>query len=87
MELIALFEKAVADSKNLSSKPDNDILLKLYSLFKQATEGDAPAEGPSNPFDFVGKAKHNAWSELTGQAKETAMSSYVQLIEALKSKG
>ena len=87
MELIALFEKAVADSKNLSSKPDNDILLKLYSLYKQATEGDAPAEGPSNIFDFVGKAKHNAWSELTGQSKETAMQSYVGLIEELKSKG
>jgi len=78
------FEQAVADSKQLTSRPDNDILLKLYSLYKQATEGDAPDEGPSNPFDFVGKAKHNAWSELKGTSADDAMGQYVALIESLK---
>ena len=85
MELIAQFEQAVANSKTLSSKPDNDILLQLYSLYKQATEGDAPEEVPSNPFDFVGKAKHNAWSELGGKTKEMAMQEYIDLITKLKS--
>ncbi|HAI82886.1 MAG TPA: acyl-CoA-binding protein, partial [Chitinophagaceae bacterium] len=32
MELKTLFEQAVANSKLLSSKPDNETLLKLYSL-------------------------------------------------------
>jgi acyl-CoA-binding protein len=84
MELQQLFEKAVADSKTLSEKPGNDILLKLYSLYKQATEGDASEEGPSNPFDFVGKAKHEAWSSLKGKTKDAAMHEYVDLVEGLK---
>ena len=84
MDLHAQFEKAVADSKALSEKPSNDILLKLYSLFKQATEGNAPDEGPSNPFDIVGKAKHNAWSALNGLAADEARQQYISLVEALK---
>ncbi|MBK7433977.1 MAG: acyl-CoA-binding protein [Chitinophagaceae bacterium] len=84
MELKTLFEQAVADSKNLSQKPDNETLLQLYSLYKQATEGDAAAEGPSNPFDFVGKAKHEAWSGLRGTSAEKAMADYVALVGRLK---
>ncbi|HSK11853.1 MAG TPA: acyl-CoA-binding protein [Phnomibacter sp.] len=84
MDLKALFEQAVADSKTLSEKPSNDTLLQLYSLYKQATEGDAPDEGPSNPFDFVAKAKHGAWAELKGTLKDAAMEQYVALVQKLK---
>lgn len=79
-----LFEKAVADSRLLTSRPDNNTLLQLYSLYKQATEGDAPSEGPSNPFDFIAKAKHDAWSKLEGTSAEDAMNRYVALVEQLK---
>lgn len=84
MELKELFEKATKESKELPSKPDNETLLKLYSLFKQSTEGDVNTEAPSNPFDFVNKAKHQAWSDLKGKAKEEAMQLYVSLVEKLK---
>ena len=36
-DLTALFDAAVANSKNLSERPDNATLLKLYALFKQGT--------------------------------------------------
>jgi acyl-CoA-binding protein len=84
MELQEQFEKAVADSKNLSAKPDNMTLLQLYSLYKQSSEGDVNAEAPSNPFDFVAKAKYEAWSSLKGKTKELAMGEYVELVEKLK---
>lgn len=84
MELQQLFEQAVANSKLLSEKPDNETLLKLYSLFKQATEGDTTESGPSNPFDFVAKFKHEAWAKLAGTTKETAMQQYVDLVTKLK---
>lgn len=84
MELKAQFEAAVAESKSLSSKPSNETLLLLYSLYKQSTEGDAPEEGPSNPFDFVAKAKHNAWFELKGKTSEAAMNEYISLVGKLK---
>ena len=84
MDLKDKFEKAVADSKTLAEKPGNETLLQLYSLYKQATEGDVNTEPPSNPFDFVNKAKHDAWSDLKGKSKEDAMQEYVDLVEGLK---
>lgn len=84
MELKELFEKASKESKELPSKPDNDTLLKLYSLYKQGTEGDVNTDPPSNPFDFVNKAKYQAWSDLKGKTKEEAMREYISLVEKLK---
>ncbi len=79
-----MFEAAVAESKTLTERPSNDILLQLYSLYKQATDGDAPADGPSNPFDFIGKAKHNAWAELRGKSAEDSMQGYIDIVKKLK---
>ena len=79
------FEQASEDSKGLSDRPSNDTLLQLYSLYKQSTEGDAGTDGPSNPFDFVAKAKFEAWVALKGKTKETAMQEYIDLVEKLKS--
>jgi len=84
MELTTLFEQAVANSKTLAEKPDNETLLKLYSLFKQATEGDNNETGPANAFDFVAKFKHEAWAKLKGLTKEEAMQQYVNLVTQLK---
>jgi acyl-CoA-binding protein len=84
MELQQLFEAAVANSKTLSEKPDNETLLKLYSLYKQATDGDNNNEAPTNPFDFVNKAKYNAWESLKGITKDVAMQQYVDLVNSLK---
>ena len=84
MELKAQFEEAVATSKTLSQKPDNTTLLSLYSLYKQATEGDATGDGPANMFDFVAKAKHNAWESQKGQTKDSAMQEYIDLVKKLK---
>ena len=84
MELKEQFEKAGADSKNLPAKPDNETLLQLYALYKQGNEGDVNTEAPSNPFDFVARAKYEAWLSLKGKTKEAAMGEYVALIEKLK---
>ncbi len=84
MELKEQFEQAAADSKNLSQKPANETLLQLYSLYKQSTEGDVNTEPPSNPFDFVNKAKYEAWAALKGKTNEAAMNQYVELVNKLK---
>jgi len=79
-----LFEQAVADSRNLTERPSNDSLLALYGLYKQATEGDNTLDPPANPFDFVSKAKYEAWMNLKGKSVEDAMQEYVALINKLK---
>lgn len=82
-DLKAKFEKAVADSKTLPERPDNQTLLKLYALYKQASSGDVDGKRPGFT-DMVGRAKWDAWNELKGTSSETAMQQYVALIEELK---
>lgn len=77
------FQQALTDSKQLSERPDNMTLLKLYALFKQASSGDAAGERPGMT-DFVARAKWDAWNELQGTTREEAMTSYVALVESLK---
>lgn len=84
MELKEIFEQSVAASKTLPEKPDNATLLQLYSLYKQASEGDVSGDEPSNPFDFVARAKYDAWQNQKGKSKETAMQEYIDLITKLK---
>jgi len=84
MELKEQFEQAAADSKNLRDKPSNDTLLQLYSLYKQGSIGDVNTEPPSNPFDFVAKAKYEAWSSLKGKSTMDAMTEYVELVKKLQ---
>lgn len=77
------FDKAVADSKKLPEKPDNATLLKLYALYKQATEGDVEGKRPGFT-DMVGRAKFDAWTAMQGKGTDEAMKEYVALIESLK---
>jgi acyl-CoA-binding protein len=85
MEVKSLFDKAVEESKNFKEKPSNDTLLQLYSLYKQATIGDVNIEPPANPFDFVAKAKFEAWAALKGKSSKDAQQEYTNLVEKLKS--
>ncbi len=80
--LKAKFEAAVANSKNLSERPDNATLLKLYALYKQATVGDNTEKKPGFG-DMVGRAKWGAWDGLKGMASSDAMQQYIDLIESL----
>jgi len=83
MELQQQFDQAVANSKTLSQKPSNEVLLQLYSLYKQSTEGDINTEPPTNMFDFVGKAKYEAWAALKGKSAEDAKNEYIKLVSSL----
>lgn len=76
------FKDAQARVKTLTKRPGNDELLKLYGLFKQATEGDSSGKRPG-VFDLKGRAKFDAWAALRGQGKDTAMTQYVALVNRL----
>lgn len=81
-DLQAAFEAAVRNSTSLSERPDNATLLKVYALYKQATEGDNEAKKPSFT-DVVGRAKWDAWEKLKGMGADEAKQAYVELIESL----
>lgn len=76
------FENAVAKSKTLSERPSNEILLKLYGLYKQVTEGDVKGERPAG-FDFKGAAKYDAWEKQKGKSEGEASIEYIDLVNSL----
>jgi diazepam-binding inhibitor (GABA receptor modulating acyl-CoA-binding protein) len=81
-DLKARFESAAAAAKQTKKRPDNATMLKLYSLYKQATEGDVQGTRPGG-FDFVGGAKHDAWTKLKGTSRDDAMNNYIKQVERL----
>ena len=81
-DLNAAFEAAVAQSKNLSERPDNGTLLKIYALYKQGTAGDNAEKKPGFS-DMVGRAKWDAWNNLKGTGQDDAQQQYIDLITSL----
>ena len=65
---ISTLEEAVARTQQFTTRPSNEELLRLYGLYKQATEGDNEEERPGG-FDFKAAAKYNAWLMLKGKSK------------------
>ena len=69
--------KAVLAAKK---DPGNDLKLKLYAHYKQATDGDVAGDKPGFT-DFVNRAKYEAWAKLKGTPTEKAMEAYIKLVE------
>lgn len=84
-DIAARFKQATDDVTKLSEAPDNQVKLKLYALYKQASEGDVQGDRPGM-MDFVGRAKYDAWDGLKGLSNDEAMQKYIDLVEALKAK-
>ena len=82
-DLKARFDTAVANSKTLTERPDNQTLLKIYSLYKQATEGDNEEAKPGMT-DIVARAKWDAWKKLADTSADDAMQQYIDLIDGLR---
>ncbi len=82
-DLKTRFETAAADVQHLPERPDQKTLLKLYALYKQATQGDATGDRPGF-MDFVGRAKYDAWAEHKGKTSDEAMQAYIDFVERLK---
>jgi diazepam-binding inhibitor (GABA receptor modulator, acyl-CoA-binding protein) len=76
------FEKAAEDVKKAKKDPGNDMKLKLYANFKQASDGDVSGDKPGFT-DFVNRAKYDAWAKLKGTSQEDAMAQYIKLVERI----
>ncbi|NXA48175.1 ECI2 isomerase, partial [Nothocercus julius] len=78
------FEKAQEQLKLLKKDPGNEVKLKLYALFKQATEGPCNSPKPGM-LDFVKKAKWDAWKSLGNLPQDNAKQKYTELVSGLVS--
>ncbi|MDE2176030.1 MAG: acyl-CoA-binding protein [Thiomonas sp.] len=81
-ELQTAFDAAVAHSKTLTTRPDNQTLLQLYGLYKQGSAGDVSGGRPGLT-DFVARAKWDAWAARKGMPRAEAMQAYIDQINAL----
>ena len=76
------FNKAVKEIMNLSNRPDDKTLLLLYSLYKQAKEGDVNGGLPING-GIPAIAKYRAWKKQNGKSSKDAMSEYADLVAVI----
>jgi diazepam-binding inhibitor (GABA receptor modulating acyl-CoA-binding protein) len=81
--LQSIFEQAVANSKNLTERPDNATMLKMYALYKQGSQGENLEAKPGFT-EMVARAKWDAWSKLKGVSQDDAMQQYIDLIGSLE---
>lgn len=81
-ELRAQFDQAAEDVKKLSKRPGDEDLLELYALYKQGSEGDVSGDKPGF-FDFIARAKYEAWARLQGTSQEEAMRDYIEKVRAM----
>lgn len=82
-DLKTAFDAAVASTQDLTQRPDNATLLKMYALYKQATQGDVSTPKPGLS-DLVGRAKWDAWNQLKGTEADSAMQRYIELVDTLE---
>uniref|UniRef100_W5LII7 Enoyl-CoA delta isomerase 2 n=1 Tax=Astyanax mexicanus TaxID=7994 RepID=W5LII7_ASTMX len=78
------FNRAKDKLGTLKKDPGNEVKLKIYALFKQATQGPCNTPKPGM-LDFVNKAKWDAWKSLGSVSQEDARQKYVDLISSLVS--
>ena len=75
------FETAVNIIRGLPKdgpyQPSNEMMLKFYAYYKQATEGPCHVVKPSF-WDVIRRAKWDAWHKLGDMSSEQAMKSYVE---------
>ncbi|CAL9734124.1 acyl-CoA-binding protein 2 [Monosporozyma servazzii] len=81
-----LFEEKAKAVNGLATTPSTDELLKLYSLYKQATVGDVNVERPGI-FNIKDRKKWDAWNELKGTlTQEEAEQQYISFVDELIAK-
>ena len=81
-DLKARFKQASVDVKALKQRPSDNDMLALYALYKQATDGDVSGGKPGF-FDFVARAKFEAWEALQGTTADEAMQRYIDKVRSL----
>ncbi len=80
------FDKAVeAASKMTQASLPQDVQLRLYAFYKQATSGSAQY-GQSDNFDLRNAFKLNAWMQISHFSIDEAKEHYIEIINSLLKK-
>ncbi|MDN5863377.1 MAG: acyl-CoA-binding protein [Salinisphaera sp.] len=64
-------------------KPSNELKLKMYALYRQATDGDVSGKRPGM-LKIIERAKYDAWTVAKGVNREDAMQAYVDEVAKIE---
>ena len=78
------FKKASESVKNLKNRPEDEILLQLYGLYKQATIGNINIPQPW-AIQVEKRSKWDSWKMFENMPKAVAMTKYVEIVDNLLS--
>lgn len=86
-ELETRFKQAVEEVRNAPTdgpyKPGNEEKLRMYALYRQATDGDVQGKRPGM-LNVIERAKYDAWAAMKGTPCEKAMQRYIDAVEAVR---
>jgi acyl-CoA-binding protein len=76
-------EKVRNAPENGGFKPSNEYKLKMYALYRQATDGDVQGKKPGmlNP---VARYKWQAWAQVKGMSSTQAMQEYITEVDKVE---
>lgn len=85
-DLDTRFSEAVETALQMTQASlPQDVQLRLYAYYKQATFGMAVYNQPQN-FDLRDAFKTNAWMQISHISIDEAKESYIEIINSLTSK-
>lgn len=85
-DLDTRFKEAVAIATNISqSSLPQDVQLRLYAYYKQATIGNLDLK-QSSSFHIRDAFKTNAWMQISHVSIEEAKESYIEIINSISNK-
>lgn len=86
-DLNTRFEEAVAIADEMSqAELPQDVQLRLYAYYKQATSGTLDPLKATNTFDLRNAFKTNAWMQISHLSSDEAKELYIEAILALSKK-
>lgn len=81
-DLNTRFEEAVAIAAEMSQASlPQDVQLRLYANYKQATSGTIQSQNSS--FDLRNAFKTNAWMQISHLSIEEAKENYIEIINSI----
>lgn len=76
-------EKVRSAPEDGEFKPSNEYKLRMYALYRQATNGDVAGKRPGM-LNVIERAKYDAWADTKGMSQDDAMQAYIDEVNKVE---
>lgn len=80
-DLDTLFQEAYEKASNMKEQLPQDVMLRIYAYYKQATSGEP--KGLYQNFDLRNAFKMNAWMQVRHLTPDQAKELYIETINSV----